>query len=242
MGGEIFRFKRFTIRQHGCAMKVGTDGTLLGAWCRILPEDRLALDIGTGTGLIAIMLAQRSSSQCLIHAVECDAASAERAKENVSLSPWPESISVIHDTIQNYAARPELHGLFDNIVSNPPYFSESLLPPDSRRSAARHTVGLSHTDLLRCADILMSPDGRFSVVIPETEADGIILAAARLGMHPSRQTLVRTTPDGIVKRRLMEFSRTASECLCQELTIETTRRGMFSEAYRQLTRDFYLKF
>ncbi len=242
MGGEIFRFKRFTIRQHGCAMKVGTDGTLLGAWCRIEPDDRLALDIGTGTGLIAIMLAQRSAAQCLIHAVECDAVSVGRAEENVSQSPWPGRISVIHDTIQNYAARPELHGRFDNIVSNPPYFSESLLPPDSRRSAARHTVGLSHPDLLRCADILMAPEGRFSVVIPETETDGIILAAARLGLYPSRQTSVRTTPEGIVKRRLLEFSRAAQECLCQELTIETEQRGMFSEAYRQLTGDFYLKF
>jgi len=223
-------------------MKVGTDGTLLGAWCRILPEDELALDIGTGTGLIAIMLAQRSTERCRIHAVECDTPSFERAKENISQCPWHERITAIHDTIQNYAARTTLHGRFDNIVSNPPYFSESLLPLDVRRTAARHTVGLSHSDLMKCADALLSAEGRFSLVIPETEADGIIRTALGCNLKLSRQTAVKTTPESAVKRRLLEFSRTGEECRCDSLTIETAERGTFSETYRQLTKDFYLKF
>ena len=222
-------------------MKVGTDGTLLGAWCRISPQDTRALDIGTGTGLIALMVAQRHPT-CSITAVECDGPSCTQAAENIAASEWGNRITTVCDTIQNFAEKAENRNRFDNIVSNPPFFSQSLLPPDSRRSAARHTVGLSYEELARCSSGLLSAHGRLSLIVPESESEKMILSAARFGLFPTRQTAVRTTPQGEIKRRLLEFSNLGGECTTDCLTIETEQSGMFSERYIELTRDFYLKF
>lgn len=245
MGCGVFKFKQFTIHQQHCAMKVGTDGTLLGAWCRTFPHDKLSLDIGTGTGLIAIMLAQRSSDANRVYAIECDRQSFLQARENISASPWSERIIPVYGTIQNFAAQPENWHRFDNIVSNPPYFSNSLLPPDSRRSAARHTTDLSYDDLLRCSTELLSAKGRISVIIPESESALMVSSARRYGLEVSRQTKVKTVPDGEVKRRMIEFSfagafdssMTDESSLCIE-----NADGTFSEKYIELTKDFYLKF
>lgn len=222
-------------------MKVGTDGTLLGAWCRVLPDDKLALDIGTGTGLIALMLAQRHPS-CSVVAVECDEPSCGQAAENIAASEWSDRIRTVCDTIQNFAGKTEYCGRFDNIISNPPYFSKSLPSPDMRRTAARHTVGLDFHDLAECASRLLSAHGRFSVIIPESESETMILAAAAFSLFPARQTYVKTTPNSEVKRRLLEFSREIGTCTSDCLTIETGQCGIFSEQYIHLTKDFYLKF
>ena len=241
MGSSVFRFKRFTVNQQRCAMKVGTDGTLLGAWCRVLPQDEFALDIGTGTGLIALMIAQRHPT-CSIVAVECDGPSCSQAAENIAASEWSKRIETVCDTIQNFADNNEYRGRFDNIVSNPPYFSESLLPPDCRRSAARHTVGLSYDELARCCAKLLSPEGRLSLIVPESESRKMILSAAQEGLFAVRQTAVKTTETGEVKRRLLEFAKNGGECTTDLLTIHTGQDGAFSEQYRRLTEDFYLKF
>lgn len=222
-------------------MKVGTDGTLLGAWCRVLPEDKLALDIGTGTGLIALMLAQRHPS-CSIVAVECDEPSCRQAAENIAASEWNDRIKTVCDTIQKFAVNTEYRDKFDNIVSNPPYFSNSLLSPDTRRMAARHTIGLTFQELAECASRLLSDHGRFSVIIPESESEKMILAAAEFSLFPARQTSVKTTPGSEAKRRLLEFSKDIGTCIYDCLTIETEQCGIFSEQYISLTKDFYLKF
>lgn len=218
-------------------MKVGTDGVLLGAWAGVRPSDRRMLDIGTGTGLIALMLAQRAPKASVI-GVDID--DVGQARENADASPWGDRVAFERCAVQEFST-PEQ---FDLIVSNPPFFVDSLTCPDEGRTAARHAVHLPFDELRDAVLRLLAPAGRFAVILPTPEAARFLTACAgRLVL--TRRTDVRTTPRHPAKRALMEFSRadaaaTAPET--SELVVGTGEHECYTPEYRALTRDFYLKF
>lgn len=218
-------------------MKVGTDGVLLGAWAGVRPSDRRMLDIGTGTGLIALMLAQRAP-EASVTGVDID--DVAQARENGDASPWGDRVVFERCPVQEFRA-PEP---FDLIVSNPPFFVDSLTCPDEGRTAARHAVHLPFDELRDAVLRLMAPAGRFAVILPTTEAERFLaVCAGRLAL--TRRTDVRTTPRHPAKRALMEFSRTGVADAApetSELTVGTGRHECYTPEYRALTRDFYLKF
>ena len=218
-------------------MKVGTDGVLIGAWCR-LPRTGRILDVGTGTGLIAIMAAQRAP-QASVTAIDIDAACVAQARDNVAATPWGGRIEVVESPLQDFFPQER----FDAIVSNPPYFEESLLPPDERRTTARHTCSLRFAELVDGVLRLLADDGRFSLILPAAESERF-LAAAHGRLFTVRRCEVWTTPVSGVRRVMMELAaRPPHEVPQQErLVIEDGGQMRYSAEYRALTRDFYLKF
>lgn len=233
MPNPCFSFKQFTVYHDRCAMKVGTDGVLLGAWADVA-RARDILDIGTGTGLISLMMAQRCAAR--IRAVDIDADAVEQACENVDASPWKDRIEVELQDIRHFA--PGV--LFDLIVSNPPYFVDSLKSPDGRRNTARHTDSLDFEALVAAAARLLHPEGVFSVIIPTDGRECFLRSAACHGLHLSRQTLVHTKCGAEPKRVLLSLKFKVAECLADDLTIELSRH-VYTEEYKALTKDFYLK-
>ena len=234
MPNPYFAFKQFTVRHDRCAMKVGTDGVLLGAWTD-LSHSRRILDIGTGTGLIALMLAQRCMD-ARITAIDLDSAAVEQAQENIQASPWKDRIEALQQDICTYPP----NGTFDTIVSNPPYFIDSLKCPDGQRSTARHTDTLDADRLIGKVSELLTSDGRFSIILPAEQTEDLIRVADEKGLHPSRQTWVITRPGLSPKRILMEFRKIPVTLQPDELVIELERH-VYSEEYIALTKEFYLK-
>jgi tRNA1Val (adenine37-N6)-methyltransferase len=230
-----FHFKQFSIAHDQSTHKVGTDGVLLGAWVSVAGVQNI-LDVGTGSGVIAIMLAQRTSVEAHIDAVELQEHDATQAATNVKNSPWPEKVSVVHSAIQDF--RPTHR--YDMIVSNPPFFINSWLPPDENRSKARHSQDLSFSDLLENISRLLTPNGRFAVVLPFTEGEHFIDLAEGSGFYISRKTAFRSRQDKPVERLLIEFSQQPVEVETEELVLYV-RNEEWTEEYRGLTRDFYLK-
>lgn len=229
-----FRFKQFAVEQDDVAMKVGTDGVLLGAWADCEGAKRI-LDIGTGTGVIALMMAQRNV-EAKIHAVEIDETASKRARSNFDLSPWAERLEVECYAVQEFAPSEK----FDLIISNPPYFVDSLLPPDAKRSTARHTHDLSFEELDKAVCRLLAEDGRFALILPTTEFDKY-LAITQLCL--CRRCDVHPTVGSPTKRVMAEFAKQKVDAVVLEnITIEQERRGDYTEEYRTLTKDFYLKF
>ena len=218
-------------------MKVGTDGVLLGAWAGVRPSDRRMLDIGTGTGLIALMLAQRSP-EASVTGVDIDDVS--QARENADASPWGGRVAFERCPVQEFAA-PEP---FDLIVSNPPFFVDSLTCPDEGRTAVRHAVHLPYDELRDAVLRLLAPAGRFAVILPTAEAARFLaVCAGRLALV--RRTDVRITPRRPAKRALMEFVRAEDAAPVpetSELVVGTGEHECYTPEYRALTRDFYLKF
>lgn len=234
MPNSYFAFKQFTIHHDRCAMKVGTDGVLLGAWADVSSSQNV-LDIGTGTGLIALMIAQRCDAPH-ITAIDIDAEAVGQAAENVSLSPWKERVEVLLQDLRTY--RPSR--LFDTIVSNPPYFIDSLKCPDGQRNTARHTDTLPASSLISKAAELLTPEGRLSLILPFEQTPDIVRIAEGEGLHLSRHTAVVTRPGLPPKRSLLEFGKADRGCLESELTIELERH-VYTDDYIALTGDFYLK-
>ncbi len=234
MSNPFFKFKQFTVWHDKCAMKVGTDGVLLGAWTSVENARRI-LDIGTGTGLVALMLAQRALPDADIVALEIDERAAEQAKENVSRSPWKGRIEVIAKDFKEYRTDEK----FDVIVCNPPYFVESLHCPDSSRSIARHNQALTYEDLLKGVSGLLSEKGVFTVVIPVDVAERVKKFAEKERLYPVRQLFVLTKPGGSPKRTLISFSCHRKECIVEELLTEVSRH-QYSKEYVDLTRMYYL--
>lgn len=230
---NYFQFKQFTIYQDQTAMKVGTDGVLLGAWTNFT-ESSTILDIGTGTGLIALMAAQKNS-QAIIDAVEINPAAARQARENAAQSPWPERINIHTDSIFHY----EPDKLYDHIVCNPPFFIQSTPAPDDYRNTARHCENFTHTGLIEIVSRLLSPTGKFSVILPPDEAVSFIRIAENKRIFLHRQTQVYPNPGKKIKRLLMEFGKQLYVPTITELTIEISRHN-YTEEYIRLTRDFYL--
>lgn len=175
----MFRFKQFAVRQDRCPMKVGTDGVLLGAWAEVRPGDRRMLDVGTGTGLIALMLAQRSAAW--ITAVDIDVECATQAAENFAASPWADRLDAVSVAVQRYDPVEK----FDLIVSNPPYYVDSLLSPDEGRNTARHAAGLPFGELAAAVVRLLSPGGRFALVLPPRRDAAIPFGGSRAALSCS---------------------------------------------------------
>jgi tRNA1Val (adenine37-N6)-methyltransferase len=234
MSNTYFRFRQFTINQDRCAMKVGTDGVLLGAWVTIESAKNI-LDIGTGTGLIALMLAQRSCAQ--IDAIEIDAEAATQAAENANSSDWRERINIICTSLQEYS----LSGPgYDLIVTNPPYFSNSLPAPDWKRNLARHNHQLTFSELLAGIQRLLLPKGRFGIVLPTETFNNFLSLAILNRFHLVRRTLVQPSPAKQANRVLAEFSFLKEEIQTTDLVIEMYGRHKYSEEYIELTEAFYL--
>lgn len=217
-------------------MKVGTDGTLLGAWAHAPISSARILDIGTGTGLIALMMAQRFPNASVL-GVDIDEDAVSQAQENVAASPFATRIKICHENILDFD---DSEG-FDAIVSNPPYFVDSLTCPDKQRTKARHTVNLTYEGLMRSAYRLLKPNGLFSLVIP-TECRSSIEAEARLvGFFLTRVCMIRTTPKKSSKRQLIEFSKYPENNLIIEEGIIEVFPNVRSPWYQQLTQDFYVR-
>lgn len=238
MSNNYFSFRQFTIYQDQCAMKVGTDGVLLGAWTDIEDASRI-LDVGTGTGLIAIMLAQRSSAY--IDAIEIEESAFLQAGENAKRSPWHGRINTVHDSVQHFSNTTSSR--YEVIVSNPPYFQNSLQPPAKARTIAKHNVGLDYAGLLACSSKLLLPGGRLSVIIPSVDHVNFVGLADFHRLTPSRITWIRPLPGKDYTRCLMELSAlTGIGCIENELIIRKDDPKKYSEEYIELTRDFYLGF
>lgn len=235
MSNSYFQFKQFTVWHDKCAMKVGTDGVLLGAWAPVRDAHRI-LDVGTGTGLVALMLAQRSLPEAGIVALEIDGPAAAQARENVARSPWKERIEVVQADFKEYRSSDK----FDVIVSNPPYFVDSLECPDRQRNSARHTDSLTYEDLLAGVSGLLAEEGTFTLVIPADVADKVKAVASAQRLQAVRQLNVITKPGGIPKRTLITFSFSGGECVVEELLTEVARH-QYSDEYIALTREYYLK-
>lgn len=235
MANSYFEFKQFTINQGNTAMKVGTDGVLLGAWAKIKNASTI-LDIGTGTGLIAIMSAQRNSS-ALIDAVEIDDSSSRQAIENVNNCPWSSRISVYNKALQDFY--PMLK--YDSIISNPPFFINSTKASCSKKSTARHTDTLSFDDIIFFAVKNLSEKGVLNIILPVVEGELFIKKAAVKGLFCSKKTFIFPNSETKAHRLLLEFSLIENVTDISHFTIETLQRHYYTEEYKNLTGEFYTR-
>ena len=233
MPNPYFKFKRFTIYHDKCATKVGTDGVLLGAWTNVNTSKKI-LDIGTGSGLVALMLAQRCEAS--ITAIDIDKEAVEQAQININASNWKNRMEVIHTDLCKYSPQNQ----FDTIVSNPPYFIDSLKCDDIQRNTARHNDTLTSEQLFKNVSQMLSPEGEFSLIIPFDQTESAISIAEKYGLYPSKHTRVITRPGLPPKRSLLAFKKHPEEYIPQDLVIELERH-VYSEDYIALTKEFYLK-
>lgn len=233
----MFTFKQFTIRQDQTAMKTGTDGVLLGAWCDIEGATRI-LDIGTGTGLIALMCAQRTGKVDVI-AIEIDPSACRQAQQNVSESVFRDQISVLNADFKDYCRDNSLK--FSHIVSNPPFFTENTGSPNLKRQLARQTKSLPFDILIKGVADLLDDGGRFSVIIPWGETLDFVRLCALQHLHLCRKTAVISREGLAPIRALLSFSNKILPLMQDSLTIRDVD-GQFTAQYKQLTADFYLKF
>ena len=234
MSNSYFSFKQFTIEQEDCAMKVGTDGCLLGGWFDCSTSQRI-LDIGCGSGLIAIMAAQRCGAT--ITGIEIEQKAAGQAARNVKNSPWNNRIEIINCDILQYTPQEA----FDTIVSNPPYFVNSLKCDETSRTLARHSDTLNCENFFEKTASLLSTHGTISIVIPTDILEDWKDAAALSGFSLSRATFVKTTPRKMPKRVLAEFIRAYTCDTHTETLILEDEPGVYSKAAQEILRDFYLK-
>ncbi|QHI38244.1 tRNA1(Val) (adenine(37)-N6)-methyltransferase [Kordia antarctica] len=232
-----FRFKEFTIQQDKTAMKVGTDGVLLGAWASVESNPFAILDIGAGTGLIALQLAQRSTAE-VIDAIEIDDDAYEQAVDNFENSPWSNRLFCYHAGLDEFVD--EIEDTYDLIVSNPPFYTEDFKTKNMQRDTARFTDALPFSALLQGVSKLLEPSGTFCTVIPYKECEHFINLAEANGLFPRKICHVKGNPKVDFKRSLLTFSFEETKTTTEELVIETTRH-QYTEAYILLTKDFYLK-
>ena len=217
-------------------MKVGIDGVLLGIWANTENATRI-LDIGTGTGLIALMLAQRCTS--IIDSIDIHPNAVIQAKENIRLSPWANRINVEEISLQDYTSTTTRR--YDLIVSNPPYFVNSLKAPNEDRSTARHTDTLTHEDLILNARLLLVPTGRICIILPVIEAANCKKYALSKGLFCTVEVKVIPKPNADVKRILMEFGFQENHNQVSELVVESATRHQYSEEFTLLAKDYYLR-
>ena len=228
-----FRFKQFFVAHDNATMKVGTDSILLGSWAEV-PDSGRCLDIGTGSGILALMLAQRSAN-VRVTALELDEVSVQVARQNALNSPWPARIEVLHERLQSHDALQ-----YECIVANPPYFPAAA-EHAQHQHMARHQVGLSLHELAHHVGRLLAVDGIFSLVLPLTQGDEFIAQALHQGLHVQRRLNISATSGSEIRRVLVSFGRAACDPVIQSLHIYDENR-QYSAAFRQLCRAFYLNF
>jgi len=233
-----FTFKQFFVAHDRCAMKVGTDGVLLGAWAPVDHVSRI-LDIGTGTGLVALMLAQRTKDGVCVDAVELECAAALQAGENFAESPWNSRLSVFAQDINDFAL--DAPNKYDLIVSNPPYFETAVACRNEARNAARYTETLTHRALLECANSLLSSNGTFCVVLPYDIGLSFEKAAQDLGWHTQARLDIRDRPEKPLNRMLLALARQAHLPNYQALALRE-KLNVYSAEFRALITDFYLNY
>lgn len=243
MKNQAFKFKQFTIEQDRCAMKIGTDGVLLGAWASVGKNLFSILDIGAGTGIIALQLAQRSNAE-MIDALEIDANAYEQCVDNFENSPWGDRLFCYHASLADFVA--EIDDKYELIVSNPPFYAEDYKTPELPRNTARFNDALPFEELIESVSLLLSNKGIFAVIIPRKEEDNFIKIAAEVNLFPKRICRVRGTEtsrhggQAEEKRSMLEFSFKNNSVKIENLTIETSRHN-YTEDYKSLVKDFYLK-
>ncbi|WP_228236871.1 tRNA1(Val) (adenine(37)-N6)-methyltransferase [Allomuricauda sp. M10] len=232
-----FQFKEFTVYQDQCAMKVGTDGVLLGAWTSLEHQPETILDVGAGTGLIALQLAQRSVAET-IDAIELDEAAYEQCVTNFEGSPWADRLFCYHAGFDEFVD--EIEDEYDLIVSNPPFYAEEMSSGVVSRDYARQNSSLPFDELVEGVAKLLSEQGRFSVIVPFKEESNLLELANKNHLYPQRITRVKGNAQVEYKRSLMEFGFEKVEVRIDELIIETERH-QYTDAYIKLTEAFYLK-
>ncbi|TCO09643.1 tRNA1(Val) (adenine(37)-N6)-methyltransferase [Natronoflexus pectinivorans] len=234
----MFHFKQFSVKQDKTAMKVGTDGVLLGAWVPVENSCKI-LDIGTGTGLITLMLAQRNPN-AIITAIDIDEDAFSQAMENVLDSPWHDRITVIHESLQKFSKNHPVK--FDLIVTNPPFFNNSLHAQNKARSTARHTHLLPHEDLLIDGKNLMTANGKLALILPVTEYQLFSRKAENFGFYENQNMTIFPTPKNAAVRIMGIWGlQKTSETFKEEIIIEEYGRHKYSDEYIALTREFYQK-
>ncbi len=235
-----FSFKQFSLEQDRCAMKVGTDGVLLGSWTSLENNPQAVLDIGAGTGLIGLMLAQRSGAE-QIDAIEIDEDAYEQCVENFENSPWADRLFCFHASLDEFAEEME-DEKYDLIVCNPPYFipNERGVGIPENRKKARFYDSLPFEDLVEYASGMLSDDGEFAVILPFSEEENFLRLAKKSNLFPKRITRVKGTKDSAVKRSLLQFSFTEKRVEEKELVLEISRHE-YTQEFKELVKDFYLK-
>ncbi len=231
-----FRFKQFTIQQDKAAMKVGTDGVLLGAWVKF-NNPQTILDIGTGTGLIALMLAQRSDA-AQIDALEIEANAYEQAVDNFENSNWADRLFCYHASLKEFAE--EIDETYDLIVSNPPFYTDTFVSSDEKRKTSRFEQSMPFKELIELSSKLLTEMGQLAVIIPHKEESYFLELAKKNKLFLNRLTRVKGAETSEIKRSLMQFSKIEKAAEIGELILETNRH-QYTDAYKQLISDFYLK-
>ena len=234
---KVFKFKEFQVAQDRSAMKIGTDAVLLGAWVSLEHTPISILDIGTGTGVIALQLAQRSEAE-LIDAVEIEASAHHQAVENFENSPWSDRLFCYHAPLMEFAE--EIDEQYDLIISNPPFYSNAFASKDRHRNTARLTSALSFDDLLASTSKLLAKQGRFAVIIPFDQEEHFSELARHYKLFTNRILRTKGSPHSDFKRSLIEFSFFETNAEIQELIIENSRHN-YTEDYIEIVKDFYLK-
>lgn len=232
-----FNFKQFTIEQDRCAMKIGTDGILLGAWAEI-KDPYAVLDIGAGTGVIGLMLAQRSSAE-QIDALEIDEDAYEQCVDNFENSPWADRLFCYHAALEEFAEEMK-DEKYDLIISNPPFYTAEYKSNNEARNSARFEDAMPFEDLIEFSSVLLSDEGSFAVIIPFIEEQNFLELCRDVNLFPNRITRVRGTKDSEVKRSLLQLSFSKTEVFRDELVLEAGRHE-YTEDYIALVEDFYLK-
>lgn len=234
----MFNFKQFSVQQDQCAMKIGTDSVLLGAWCPIENNPFSVLDIGAGTGVLSLMLAQRSNAE-QIDAIEIDENAYEQCVDNFENSPWADRLFCFHAALDEFVEEPEDE--YDIIISNPPFYSENFKTENIQRDLARFQDALPFEELVEAVSVLLSENGIFAVIIPYKEERYFIDLCAEVELFPIKITRVKGTPDTEIKRSLLAFKRYELPTLETNTLIIETNRHQYTNDYIDLTKDFYLK-
>ena len=234
----LFQFKKFSVQQDKTAMKIGTDGVLLGAWAPINHNPESVLDIGTGTGIIALMIAQRSEA-IQIDALEIDEDAYEQATDNFENSPWNDRLYCFHAGLDEFVEEPEDE--YDLIISNPPFYSKDYKSENEQRDLARFQDAMPFEVLIEAADLLLSEFGVFSVIIPFKEEENFIALATEYELFPFKITRVKGTSTSEIKRSLLAFSRIEKKTIAIDELIIEIERHQYTPEYIALTKDFFLK-
>lgn len=234
---QPFEFKQFTVEQDRCAMKIGTDGVLLGAWVSLEKNPFSILDIGAGTGIIALQLAQRSDAE-MIDALEIDENAFEQCVDNFENSSWADRLFCYHASLEELVE--EIEEKYDLIISNPPFYSEDFKTSNQSRDIARFNDALPFDELIDSSSRLLSDEGVFAVIIPRKEEEKFIKMASEVNLFPNRICRVRGNISSEEKRSMLEFSFEKTSLLVENLTIEISRNN-YTEEYKNVVKDFYMK-